>query len=163
MDKFVDKLSSYNILNNIFPGIVFCSITSEFTNESFLKNNIIENLFLYYFVGMVLSRIGSIIIEPMFCKFKFVIFADYEKFIKAELKDNKISILSETCNVYRTMLATILMLIISKIYFVIAAKYEWITKCIIYIILIFLFILFGFSYRKQVSYVKKRVDANSQS
>lgn len=46
-------------------------------------NNIIESLFVYYFVEMVISREGSIFIEPVLEKVKFVKkleYSDYKNF-----------------------------------------------------------------------------------
>lgn len=61
--NMVDKISSYNIFNNLFPGIIFCSIVERTTRFSVSTGEIWEKLFVYYFVGMIISRIGSILIE----------------------------------------------------------------------------------------------------
>ena len=41
-----DKISSYNIFNNLFPGIVFCSVLTKITRFSFSADNILENNFI---------------------------------------------------------------------------------------------------------------------
>lgn len=45
----VEKISSYNIFNNFFPGIVFCYIVKHTTRISLVNGGILENLFIYYF------------------------------------------------------------------------------------------------------------------
>ena len=58
-----EKISSYDILNNLFPGVIFCIIVENVTRISISTGELWKNLFLYYFVGMILSRIGSIFDE----------------------------------------------------------------------------------------------------
>ena len=72
LDKFLEKISSYNLLNNLFPGAVFCFLAYKLCGVTLIANSIIESLFVYYFVGMVISRVGSIFIEPVLEKVKFV-------------------------------------------------------------------------------------------
>lgn len=157
MEKFIDKLSSYNLLNNMLPGAVFCYVLNVLMNINILRDKIIENLFIYYFIGMIISRIGSVIVEPICKKFKVVKFAPYKEFINASLKDDKINILSETNNTYRTMLSSFLILAIIKIYLFIAYKIVWLSKFTAALIIICLIILFVFSYRKQTDYIRNRV------
>ena len=59
--NLVEKISSYDILNNLFPGVIFCSIVERTTRITFSTGEIWEDLFLYYFAGMIISRIGSCI------------------------------------------------------------------------------------------------------
>ena len=63
--NLVEKISSYDILNNLFPGVIFCSIVERTTRITFSTGEIWEDLFLYYFAGMIISRIGSIFIEKI--------------------------------------------------------------------------------------------------
>ena len=78
----IEKISSYNIFNNLFPGIVFCYFVEKFTQFVFVADNVAENIFVYYFVGMVISRIGSIVIEKvlMSIKLKTIKSGKYAKF-----------------------------------------------------------------------------------
>ena len=66
-----DKISSYNIFNNLFPGIIFCSVLTNATRFSLATDNILEQLFIWYFTGMIISRIGSIFVESSLKKIKF--------------------------------------------------------------------------------------------
>lgn len=157
MEKFIDKLSSYNLLNNMLPGSVFCYLFNKIVNINLLQDNIIENLFLYYFVGMIISRIGSVIVEPICMKIRFVVFAPYKDYVKASLGDDKINVLSETNNAYRAMLSMCLILLITKVYFITIFKIDWLAKNTNFIVVICLMFLFAFSYKKQTNYVRKRV------
>lgn len=37
-----EKISSYNIFNNLFPGIIFCSVMTKITRFNFATDTIIE-------------------------------------------------------------------------------------------------------------------------
>lgn len=163
MEKFIDRLSSYNILNNMLPGAVFCYLLNALMNINILQDGIVEKLFVYYFVGMIISRISSVIVEPLCKKIKLVEFAPYKEFIKASLKDDKISILSETNNTYRTILSVFLVLLPIKLYLLIVFKFTWLANYTAVIVIILLVILFGYSYRKQTNYVRKRVESVNES
>ncbi|MDG5856416.1 hypothetical protein [Clostridium beijerinckii] len=163
MEKFIDRLSSYNVLNNMLPGAVFCYLLNALMSINILQDGIVEKLFIYYFVGMIISRIGSIIVEPLCKNIKLVEFAPYKEFIKASLKDDKISILSETNNTYRTILSVFLVLLPIKLYLLIISKFTWLANYTAVIVIILLVILFGYSYRKQTDYVRKRVKSVNES
>lgn len=160
MDKFLDKLSSYNLLNNVFPGAISCFLINVFWGKNIAGSNIVESIFIYYFVGMVVSRMGSIIVEPFCKKCQLVRFADYSQYITASKKDGKLEILSETNNIFRTMLTMCLFLLIGKIYFYIGLKVEAIKNIEKELLLIVLAVLFACSYRKQTKYIKDRVEKN---
>lgn len=158
MEKFFDKLSSYNFLNNMFPGAVSCFLISIYWNKNLVGSNVVESIFMYYFVGMVVSRTGSVVIEPFCKKIKWVKFSDYNSYIVASKNDNKIEVLSETNNTFRTMLAMCLLLLIGKLYFYVCSMVWFIKIAEVEISLLALTILFACSYRKQTKYIKDRVD-----
>lgn len=162
MEKCFEKLSSYNLLNNLLPGAVFYYFLKFIINIS-MSNNLIENIFIYYFCGMLISRIGSILIEPIYKKLKIVKYAEYNSFLSACKLDDKINILSETNNMYRTFLSAIIVLGIVKIYVLIASKYGVLFTIAPAIIYFCILVLFSFSYRKQVAYIKKRTEHTCQN
>jgi len=105
MKEIIEKLSSYNIFNYLLPGIVFSILTSKFTSTNLIFDNLIIGAFLYYFIGLVISRVGSVIIEPLLKRIKFLKFADYKDFVSVSKTDNKLEILSEANNMYRTFVS----------------------------------------------------------
>jgi hypothetical protein len=160
MKDLLDKLSSYNIFNYLFPGVVFVVLASKLTSYNFIQQDILLGAFLYYFIGLVISRIGSIYIEPVLKFIKFLKFVDYKQFVKSSKADTTIDTLSEVNNMYRTICSLFLILIAvngfewlsTKWLFLFERKFETLTA--------FLFLLFLFSYRKQTNYITKRIDAN---
>ncbi|MCZ7603145.1 MAG: hypothetical protein M5R37_09765 [Melioribacteraceae bacterium] len=157
MKELIDKISSYNIFNYLFPGVIFILFTNQFTDYNIQSDNIILDLFLYYFVGLVISRIGSLIIKPLLEKMKIINFKDYGDFIEASKKDSKIELYSEINNMYRTLISTFFMLLFIKGINLLQVSVSLGSEWLITIIAVSLLILFVFAYRKQTDFIKKRV------
>jgi hypothetical protein len=161
MKDILEKLSTYNTFNYLLPGILFIIIARDFAGYNFIQNDIVLGVFLYYFIGMVISRFGSLIIEPFLKKISFVKFADYKNFITASKKDEKIELLSEVNNTYRTFTSLFVILILLNLYSIIIGNSKIPSTPDTYIIVILLFIMFLFAYRKQTNYITKRIQANN--
>ena len=83
---------------------------------------------------------------------------DYKSFLKASKFDEKINILSETNNMYRTFVALTITLGLIKVYIVLAKKFDILSIIEPYLIIIILIVVFSVSYRKQVKYIKDRTE-----
>lgn len=59
-------LSKYEIFVNMLPGSMFCVILNRFTVFSIPYDSIIEFLILSYLFGLLIGRIGSLIVEKIF-------------------------------------------------------------------------------------------------
>jgi len=160
MKDILSKLSSYNLFNYLLPGIIFVITASRFTHYSFLQQDIIIGLFLYYFIGLVISRFGSIVIEPILRQTSFLKFADYKEFVAASKKDEKLEVLSEANNTYRTLCSLFVLLLLLKVYERIENRFFVLKDCSGIILLVWLLVMFLFAYRKQTLYVVKRIKAN---
>src|SRR5262245_46621561 len=123
MKDLLDKISSYNLFNYLLPGILFVVIAQKFTRYSFVQDNLVMGVFVYYFVCLIISRVGSLIIEPFLKKISFVVFADYSDFIIATNADPKIEILSEVNNMYRTIIAMLAAVALLKGYESVSANF----------------------------------------
>ena len=66
MDGLLDKISSYNIFNYLLPGSLFAVIADAVTDYRLIQEDIVVGLFLYYFIGLVVSRIGSLVVAARF-------------------------------------------------------------------------------------------------
>ena len=162
--QIVEKISSYNIVNNLYPGILFVYVLKIMFGTNLLSNNWFENLIVFYFVGMVLSRIGSIIIEPVMKKIKIIKYAPYQDYVKASSIDPLVDTLSETNNTYRTLLSTFICAFVYKLGVSINEvclknKITFLQENKDWILLTLLILLFVLSYVKQTSYVRKRVES----
>lgn len=157
MNEFLSKLSSYNIFNYLFPGVLFAAIGNEITSYPLIQKDIVIGVFIYYFFGMVISRVGSIIIEPLLKWTGVINFASYKDFVIASKFDEKIDLLSEVNNTYRTLISLFICLLALKCFeFII--NYLSIGSTLYQILTIFfLILLFIYSYRKQSNYITQRI------
>jgi len=160
MNEIISKISSYNIFNYLLPGIIFSFLAQEYLGYSLIQSDTIIGLFLYYFIGLVISRIGSLVIDPALKGCKIICFAEYKDFVEASKKDEKIDLLSEVNNTYRTLCSTFFLLIALKGYQFIESKscflQEWSPAMLVFALLL----LFALSYKKQTAYITRRVEAN---
>lgn len=161
MKDLLDKISSYNLFNYLLPGILFVSMTKQFTDYNFIQDNDFMGAFLYYFIGMVISRFGSLIIEPTLKNISFIKFADYKSFISASKKDEKIELFSEVNNTYRTITAMFVIFMLVKLYNHFQVRWDIPHDVTTLILVGLIFLMFLFSYRKQTNYITKRINANN--
>lgn len=157
MIEIIKVLTNYNIFNYLFPGVVFVFLLKWITKYDLSQTDIVIGAFCYYFVGIVISRIGSLVIEPVLIRMRFIPKRDYARYVKASKNDIKVELLSEVNNMYRTMLSLFVCLAIVKGYEIVADVFSFrpeITPVLIGCILIALFL---FSFRKQNGYLEKRI------
>ena len=167
-----EKISSYNILNNLFPGIIFCYMIKSFTSYDLITQNNWENIFVYYFFGVVISRVGSVLIEEILLRIKirnkqtklkekYINRVRYEDYISVSEKQPFVQILNETNNVYRTMISLFTCVLMAKLCEVLSTYISAYTGKIENVqdmlLLMAGLVLFVVSYKKQTDYIRNRV------
>lgn len=161
MEHFFNKLENYNILNYILLAIVFDVGCRYYINIKIVPtDNIFISIFIYYFIGLVIGRIGSLIIKPLLWNLKILNkknSSENTDFYKAEDEDAKIKILFADYNMYRNFIATFFLLLVSKFVYEIKNLLNINSTIMCTILFILLLILFIMSYRKQLSYIHDRV------
>lgn len=159
MDKFLEKLSRYHLLTNLIPGVLFLYMLGIFGIYNIDMSDWLRVLFVGYFTGMIISRIGSIAIEPWFQKWKIVKYAPYSDFLKVEKIDGKIQELLGDNNMYRTFVAMFLLLALLEIGHLIPVVDEFLhSDAAVIVLMLGLLLMFVLAYRKQTSYIRKRVE-----
>ncbi|MBK6631903.1 MAG: hypothetical protein IPG33_13300 [Betaproteobacteria bacterium] len=157
MKDILDKISSYNIFNYLFPGVLFAVFVTKITSYQLLQADIATGVFVYYFLGLIVSRVGSLLIEPILKGIRFIQYSSYEDFVVASKNDPKIEVLSEMNNMYRTISSLLLLVSVFAGYEWIAGRYPFLFSIEPYVAIALLLALFLFSYRKQSQFVNKRV------
>lgn len=157
MSEILKKLSSYNIFINLFPGVIFCLIVDKYLSYPLIQQDLLVSLFLYYFIGLVISRVGSLVIEPLLKIVGLLKYSDYKDYVVASKVDSKIDVLLETNNMYRSVTSLFFCISIVIGFKLVSEKYPIIFELSIPMTTIFLLFLFLFSYLKQTSYICKRV------
>lgn len=157
MDKFFDKISQYDLFVNLIPGYVLYYFLLNSGYELKL-GDALDKLIFCYVSGILISRLASVIVEPA-CKCLGVVkFATYEDYITASREDDKIAILSGINNLYRNFVATgaiIAIVLMIQDYF---KRLPCNIVCIHIIAIVLIMGLLIISYRKQTSYVRRRVE-----
>lgn len=163
MSSIIEKLGSYQILTNLLPGAFFGLALKFFFELTLPTENIGEDIVVYYFMGLIINRIGSLAVEPVLKKLRFIRYAPYPDFVKAARADSKIDTLSEMNNYIRSLLTCALLLPVMRILHLLSLKWTWFSMSWKGGAIALLVLLFLFAYRKQIDYVRKRVEvANSQ-
>jgi hypothetical protein len=157
VNEILAKISSYNIFNYLFPGAVFTVIADRLAVMPAPKHDIVIQLLWYYFVGLVISRIGSVVLEPLLKLVRFVKYSDYSAYLRACAADPKMDTMVEVANTYRTLAAAFLLLLLSAFSVAMVSKLGFSAAWQDRSVLLLLLVLFLFSFRKQSAYVSRRV------
>jgi uncharacterized membrane protein YbhN (UPF0104 family) len=158
ISKISEKISRYEILNNLIPGTALCFILS-YIGYPILDYSTGVCIMICYLVGLINSRFSSLVIEWLCRKTKLIEWRDYSLYNSAKKERPFVGALQENANVYRAFVS---------VFFVSLIAYG-IQKLILYctflqdyglwILLSLMFLLFLLSYRKQVNeYVVKNID-----
>lgn len=63
LDKLVEAVGVYEILNNVIPRAVYVVLVERITSIKVSIGQTVPDLILYYFIGLVVGRSGSIVIK----------------------------------------------------------------------------------------------------
>ncbi len=157
MVDLLSKISSYDLFNYLLTGIIFVILADKLTCYSFIQQDIAIGLFVYYFIGLVVSRIGSLVIEPFLRFMAFIKFEPYKNFLEASEKDKKIELLSEVNNTYRTFCSVFAILFLLKLYGWIQCRFTHLKDWDLTILVALLLVIFLFAYRKQTGFLTDRI------
>lgn len=146
------KIPLYNILNMFLTGFVFLAgiitlypvmLIEVVTGEVFVKLSTVPEIVLLlcliassYEIGLILNRFGSIVIEPMLIKIKFLRFSEnYSLYAEASKKIPMLNTISREYALSRTSIVEFLVLSIWSI-----CIGKWLLSvCYLAIAIIFLF------------------------
>lgn len=157
MNTLLDKISSYNLFNYLLPGVLFAALGERITDYKLIQSDIVVGLFVYYFIGLVISRIGSLVLAPLLSGIRFIQFAPYPDFVRASKADPIVPILSEQNNTYRTLSALILCLVALKLYEYVVCWLGMTATTSMTVFLGFLFVVFLLAHRKQTKFITDRI------
>lgn len=159
--NLLEKISSYELPNMIIPGTLMCGLLCWVLNIEPTLIGSVSGIIIFlaasYVFGLFASRAGSVILEPIAKWFlgKKIKKAHYEDFCYAESQDTKVTILAQYRDLYRTMVVVgiysliILSLKATRSASSIIDALAWLSIGDI--------IVFFLAYKKQSTYVTKRV------
>lgn len=157
MTDLISKITSYNIFNNLVPGVVFSYSLSVLGIAVIKTDNLATDLLLFYFIGVVVSRFGSIFVEPIFRVVKLVKHSNYDDYINASNSDQKLEILLESNNQYRTYIGLIALVLIAELSKRLVLTYQINDAILKIAVPAVCLVILSIAYKKQSSYIEKRV------
>ncbi len=162
MDELVKKIDSYHLFNYLVPGVVATECILWLLNVR-VDLNAFSGFFVFYFVGLVISRIGSIIVEPILRATGVVRFKPYGDYLKASKKDDRLELMSQENNAYRTYVAMCVTIVPVFVYACAKHTNHHLTAHVVplAIILAGITMLMVLAYRKQTGFVTKRIGHSS--
>lgn len=109
MDEVIKKVSSYDLLNSLIPGAALVYFMKVFGYLDYVVEDAFYLVVFAYALGLVASRIGSLILEPIAIK-RGLFQHDYVSFMQAETDDDRLTNLVTISNMYRTLAGALIML-----------------------------------------------------
>ena len=160
MSDFVGLISSYSFLNYFLSGALLFVGAKYFLEIGIPLNSDFYSFIIFYFAGLIMNRIGSLFLEPFLRKVKFINFAKYKDFCRAEKIDRhrKLQTLSSVNNSFRSYTVVFMMLFVIEVIKLFHNPKNC-CKCIRLVILLILLLIFLFSYKKQSKYVADYVNS----
>lgn len=158
MNEIIKKLDSYELMLNLLPGGFFCISLKFFCDLSIPVENWGEELLVFYFVGFIINRLGSLVVKPLLRKCGIIAEKDYSDYVKAEKADSKVQVLSEINNYFRTLLTAAILIPFVKILQIALLRNQDFDGIWKWGLLICLIAVMLFSYRKQNKFVCKRIE-----
>lgn len=153
------KISRYEIMNNLIPGFVLFVILKHLGFQQLENDEIWIQVIVCYILGLINSRFSSLVVEGLSRWLKFVKWRDYAKYNETKTKRPFVATLQESANMYRSFASLFFLSLLAFLYKLICESCSWLQSNGNWIVLILLFLLYLFSYRKQVNdYVVTNID-----
>lgn len=160
MANALSKISAYELFTIFFPGVLTVGYALWVLDIKISDNGIFQYVFMFcaaYLCGIVISRLGSILVQPLAKKMGFIDWSD--GYYIAEKHDGKISILQKDLNMYRSLVIASLIAIVLAIYSVLCGNMDEDMYMFLVISLLFLLVVSLSSYRRQSKYITERINA----
>jgi len=164
------KLSKYEWLNILLPGCFFELLGTRYGVELSATRTTYSVLLSVLFWGMLSSRVGATIIEM--CVKRFNPFAPYGLFIDWEKANpDKAKLMVANLNMFRALSGMSLLLmsaILAKQGILMINRLSWMRDLGLRVdggvfVGLCLFVLFVWSYARQIQFIKERVEKSAQS
>lgn len=161
MGSFAEKLSPYDFINNLFPGVLVSAFVAWSLDLSFIAEGVVSIVVYFcivYFVGIIMSRLGSLVLEPIFRKVRIAKW--HKNYYVGERDDPKIPTLLRDLNMYRSLVASSLFCCLISLAAVFITKTISCYTCLETMATLFIIaVVFVCSYSKQSRSIYRRVDA----
>ena len=153
MDEMIKKLSAYDLINILIPGWALAFTLKPCGYADITDDNLVSMIVISFILGVIASRVGSLVIEPIAIKFKLVRH-DYEHYARAQAADDKLGTLTSVSNMYRMLAGAVVVLAVLALC---ASVLDEHRNCIYVCLGMASFLLFSAGWVKRERYVAHRV------
>lgn len=98
-----------------------------FKQVDLIQKDILFGLVIYCFVSMLVSRVGSLILDPVLPALELIRFSDHAAYVVASRSDSLFQALLETCNTFRSIM-TVAVCFVSVIVFASRPGKVWLCR-----------------------------------
>lgn len=159
INQMLDKFSPYQFFCNLLPGVLIVNGFCYVTSTALATENLCETFVIFYFYGVAVSRIASIIVEPGLKRLLKIKFTPYTRYLEALFQDMTLADLMREANMFRALLTcSLILLLVWVLNFIPFMRAHWSSPdCFILVHALVLIPVFALAYRKQCKIVKLRV------
>lgn len=160
MENLINSISKYQLAINLIPGYIFAILLQQYAHIVLLEGDVLQDVFVSYFVGLIIGRIGSIVVERLMDKFNktYKSAPDYDIKVKAERIDPKIEILDRQCTIYRNCCAGCCCVIIGIFTDCLFGDGSFFSSVKYILFFLILTVLLVMAMDKQCNYVNQRIE-----
>ena len=153
MDSLMKKMSAYDLINILMPGGVLTYFLGILGYIELEAASILYLVPIAFALGVIGSRVGSLLIEPLALKLKLVE-RDYASYVKAQAADERLSYLTAVSNMYRTFAGSIVVLAALALGALVPHGFKPFLAIVYGVVAL---LLFFWSWVKQEGYLARRV------
>ena len=161
LTKIFEKISKYEIVNNLIPGTALCFILS-YIGFPILDYNFGICLIICYLAGIINGRFSSVVVESICKKRKWVEWNDYKSYNKAKKARPFVETLQGDANMYRAFASVFFIALIAWGVQIFLSQFDFVKNYGLGFLIGLLVPLFFCSYIKQIKYVGKHIDEVEQ-
>jgi hypothetical protein len=151
-----DKLDAYNLVANLVPGAAL-TYALHFSGLPAPPPDKLGAFLLVAFVaGVTANRLGSLLLDPLLRRLKFLKPKDYHSFLMREKADRKLDALVANSGLYRTFFMAGLIYLAALIAAPVVVHID--SKTLLVTFAIAGMAVFLFAFRKEDSYIHSRIE-----
>ena len=160
MENLVNSISKYQLAINLIPGYIFAILLQRCAHIALLEGDVLQDAFVSYFFGLIIGRIGSIVVEGLMDRYNktYKSAPDYDIKVKAERIDPKIEKLDRQCTIYRNCCAGCCCVIIGILINCLFGDGLYISSGKYILIFLILTLLLVVAMAKQCNYINQRIE-----
>lgn len=157
MESILQNISEYRLLNNLIPGGFFVGVLAWAAGWASSEVNFIFIIAISYVAGVILSRLGSLVVEPVAEKVFKVEFVSHEDYCRAEKLYPRLLVMNSENGIFRTFVAVSACLLLGAPIIGLFGMGDGRALSLLVIASAISVVVFMLAYIKQTSYIVGRV------